>query len=171
MEERDKQPEGEIKRGKSYDLPAGSSLKAEEPAASYGDLMPLIPSDINKAGILKVLRGNDDSRKLFTDLFEKTGLSLNFLAEKVFEMTPKTIRKYKTEKIKLQARVIEHIVQLMGLYTLGKEIFGSVNEFNEWMSDESVGLGYNVPNQLLNTSTGLSLVYEELKRIEFGATA
>jgi uncharacterized protein (DUF2384 family) len=36
---------------------------------------------------------------------------------------------------------------------------------------ENIALGNKKPLDLLNTSTGVDMIYEELKRIEFGATA
>ena len=50
-------------------------------------------------------------------------------------------------------------------------IFGNSTVFNQWLDKENPFFNNNKPAQYLNTSTGIHLIYEELKRIEFGATA
>jgi len=65
----------------------------------------------------------------------------------------------------------EQILKLEGLYKKGIELFESADEFNKWLKSESFGLGNTKPVNLLNSITGIDLVYEELVRIEFGATA
>jgi uncharacterized protein (DUF2384 family) len=62
-------------------------------------------------------------------------------------------------------------MQLMRLYTKGIEIFGSAANFNIWLKTEAYGLNNKKPLMLINSSTGIELIYEELVKIEFGATA
>lgn len=63
--------------------------------------------------------------------------------------------------------------EMTRLHQLGKELFGSAASYEEWLHTPSeMGiLKGKTPLSLLKTSAGIDLVYEELKRIEFGATA
>jgi putative toxin-antitoxin system antitoxin component (TIGR02293 family) len=81
------------------------------------------------------------------------------------------LNKYKNENVKLSALLSEHAIKFTELYKLGIEVFGNNSEFNDWLMDESLGLGYEKPADLLNTSAGLEMVSEELMRIAYGATA
>jgi len=56
------------------------------------------------------------------------------------------------------------------LNDLGKEIFGSKKEFFKWLKTKNFALNNQKPIDLLDTYSGLNLIFEELKRIEFGAT-
>jgi len=106
------------------------------------------------------------------DRFIKTSsLPNKLIAEKVFEISTKTLYTYRQSGKKLPVRLNEQILKLEELYKKGIELFGSANEFNKWLKSESFGLGNTKPVNLLNSITGIDLVYEELVRIEFGATA
>jgi uncharacterized protein (DUF2384 family) len=71
----------------------------------------------------------------------------------------------------LNPRNSELILKLILLYKKGIEIFGNTESFNNWVSKPSFGLGSIVPYSLLNTTTGIDLIFEELVRIEFGDLA
>jgi putative toxin-antitoxin system antitoxin component (TIGR02293 family) len=117
------------------------------------------------------LKQYSGSKKLFSNLIIVTGLPINFLAEMVFEVTPKTLSKYKNENVRIPAVISELAVKLEIMYELGLEIFGSKKDFNRWLGEKSFGLNNKKPAEFLNTSTGIELVYDELNRIAFGATA
>jgi putative toxin-antitoxin system antitoxin component (TIGR02293 family) len=121
--------------------------------------------------VVEELKKPIKSSVIFKKLVSTTGLPVNFLAEQVFEVTPKTFTKYKTYNVKLTSLFFEHVIRFNTLYELGLEIFGTNEEFNSWLMENNIGLGNKRPSEFLNTSTGIELVYEELKRIEYGATA
>jgi uncharacterized protein (DUF2384 family) len=68
-------------------------------------------------------------------------------------------------------RFNEQILKLEELYKKGIELFEDSEGFNKWLKSESYGLGNVKPIDLINSITGIDLIYEELVRIEFGATA
>lgn len=68
-------------------------------------------------------------------------------------------------------RVRELSIKLNELYTIGSRLFGSTYNFNLWLNKPSYGLGGIVPLELLNTITGIDLIFDELVSIEFGTTA
>jgi len=149
----------------------GESVFIIEPKNSSSGSIVIITNPENKSELLKAIQNIDNSSEIFSSLLESTDLSINFLAENVFEMTPKTLSKYKNENVKMTSLISEQALKLKSLFELGIEVFGSKAEFSEWLKDQNIGLGYKKPAELLNTSTGIDLIYEELKRIEFGATA
>lgn len=130
-----------------------------------------LPAMISRSDILNHALLKEESARIFQELIALTKLPLKFLAENVFEVTPKTFAKYRDEKIIMPSRISELAFKLKQLYQAGIEIFGSPQGFNSWLHEESYGLGNHKPDELLNTSIGIDLVFEELKRIEFGATA
>ena len=137
--------------------------------ASYG-VPEAHSSYLNLDEVYEKLIINPDSDKVLGSLIKETELPAITLAE-LFEMTPKTFAKYKTEKLKLPARHYELSLKLIELYKLGKEIFVSAKNFNEWLIKQSYGLGYRIPVKMLNTVTGIELVNEELLRIATGSLA
>ncbi len=83
----------------------------------------------------------------------------------------KSLNRYRQENKKLSPGKSERVLKLMKLYRKGEEIFGKVEEFRKWMDEPAYGLGYMIPETLLETSGGIDLIMEELTRIEFGDLA
>jgi len=127
------------------------------------------PSFFIKNNVLDNL--SKSSRDIFNEVILKTGLTIKILAESIFEITPKTFIKYKNNETKIPSRITELAIELNTLFDLGNEIFGSSTVFNDWLNKEHVFFNNQKPATFLNTSTGIHLIFEELKRIEFGTTA
>ena len=138
-------------------------LQVSEPMAIY------INDAFTKNSVLDNLAKN--SQELFSQVLFNTGLTIKTLAENIFEITPKTLIKYKNNSTKLPSRIAELASELTTLYELGSVVFGSVAVFNNWLDKENIFFNSKKPSTFLNTSTGIRLIFEELKRIEFGATA
>ncbi len=152
-----------MKKNKEYIIEEETLNIASEPIAIY------LPSSFVKNNVLDNIAQN--SKELFTKVMTITGLTIKILSENIFEITPKTFIKYKNNETKIPARITELAIELSTLYELGNVVFGSSAVFNQWLDKENPFFNNNKPVQYLNTSTGIHLIYEELKRIEFGATA
>lgn len=118
--------------------------------------------------VLKAKEGM--SITLFNTLAAFTGLSKTQLASFI-HADPKTLRNYKTRKQKLGRVESEQLLQILNLYKKGTEVFDSVKTFNQWLKEPAFGLGNSTPLELMYTPGGISLIMEELLRIEFGALA
>ncbi len=137
----------------------------EEPGALYMSLPQ------NKNLVLSLLEGDVSSKELLAQVLKITGLTIQNLAQSVFEITPKTFIKYKNNEVKLPSRIAELAIELSALYELGNELFGNNEDFNLWLETPNAFFGNKKPSAFLNTSSGISLIFQELKAIEFGATA
>ena len=93
------------------------------------------------------------------------------LTEDVFKKTLKTFTNYKQHNTLLDSVTSEKLLKLFSLYDKGIVVFGAIEEFNKWMKEPAFGLGNQIPRTLLDTITGIDLVQEELKRIEYGDLA
>jgi uncharacterized protein (DUF2384 family) len=111
------------------------------------------------------------SNSIFDKLFKDTRLPVKTLAEQVFEVTPKTLNTYRITGKNIPMHVRELSIKLSGLYAKGNRVFGSTDNFNDWLKKKSYGLGGMKPIELLNTVTGIEMISDELVSIEFGTTA
>ena len=113
-----------------------------------------------------------DTKKILSELIVSMGIEQKFLAEKVFDITPNTLRAYRQEKSKeLSPRLKEIALSIQALYEKGKEIFLTNDSFNQWLAQSQIGLEGRKPVEMVNTIAGINMVIEELLRIEHGATA
>ena len=151
---------------------AESSAAGKSPAKMVAVASPAFPAGstaTTKADIMKELSTDRESHVILSEIGEITRLPLKTLAEQIYDVTPKTLASYRTKGRHFPKRMTEVSIKLRDLYKKGIEIFGNTSRFNTWLSRESAGLGNLQPLDLMGTSTGIDLVYEELLRIEFGA--
>lgn len=110
-----------------------------------------------------------DAKKM-QELMLFTHHDKNFFAE-ILHISPKTIERYIKEDKKFNPTESEKILKLEQVYEWGKEVFGDIDTFNEWIEEPAYGLADRVPKTLMQTHGGLALVEEELIRIAYGALA
>ncbi len=102
-------------------------------------------------------------------LSQKTSLSMKEIAWAV-HISERTLQRYSDDR-KLDKATTEKVIELAQLYQHGMEVFGSQEKFNGWMRHPSVFFGGKLPIELLDTTTGISLIHDELTRIEYGVFA
>ena len=157
-----------MKKTVVYNIENDDNLNlVNEPTALYFSSFTDIGYDKNN--VLENLAIN--SKILFNKILSVSGLTIKTLAENIFEITPKTLIKYKNNTTKIPSRIAELAIELNTLYLQGNVVFGDSVVFNEWLEKENTFFNNKKPSNFLNTSTGIHLIFEELKRIEFGATA
>lgn len=127
------------------------------------------PSIQDKYNIVLNAR-NGLSTKAFYDIVMLTGIKKEELAE-IFHTTMKTIMRYTQSEKNLDITASEQALKIIALFKQGNELFGDIQSFRNWLAKPQYGLGRLIPFQLLQTSSGIDLISDELSRIEYGATA
>lgn len=108
--------------------------------------------------------------KAALDFISVSGFSYQEFQE-IFNTTVKTIQNYVIQDMKLDAALSEKLLKSFALFNKGIELFGSPRAFHDWLNTSAYGLGNQIPYNLMDTITGISLVEEELIRIEYGDLA
>lgn len=108
---------------------------------------------------------------VFEDIAEISGIDRNTLAEKIFDVSYKTVKRYLKESKNFNPRNSELSLKLLHMFRKGIRVFGNKESFIRWINKPAYGIGEIVPFEIINTSTGIDLIEDELSRIEFGATA
>ncbi len=103
----------------------------------------------------------------FDRLLQRSGMAKGVLAS-LIGIDPRTIDNYRKKNRKFDILEGELILKLERLFVLGEDVFEDMAEFIAWLDLPSIGLGNRKPMLLLNTSTGIDLVYEELMRTAHG---
>jgi putative toxin-antitoxin system antitoxin component (TIGR02293 family) len=108
--------------------------------------------------------------KAALDFLSLSGFTQNEFQE-TFKTTVKTIQNHVMRKLSLDAALSEKLLKSFALYDKGTALFGSANNFHQWLHTPAYGLGNQQPFTLMDTITGMQLIEEELIRIEYGALA
>ena len=80
-------------------------------------------------------------------------------------------RRNQKENKNFDALYTEKIYEVSMLTNYGVEVFGSIDNFNQWLSTSNVALGGIVPKTLLDSTFGIQVLKDELGRIEHGILA
>ncbi len=83
----------------------------------------------------------------------------------------RTLQRYQKQKIGLDATATEKILAIIELCLIGEEVFGDQESFSNWLRTNNLALGNVKPKELLDTAKGISMVMDELIRIEHGILA
>jgi putative toxin-antitoxin system antitoxin component (TIGR02293 family) len=106
----------------------------------------------------------------FTRLSDYVHLGMDEWAD-FLHLSERTIQRYKKEGKTFDPIYSEKIVIIELLYKKGIDVFGIEDNFYTWMDTKSVALGGVRPKDMLDTSFGITMVYDELGRIEHGIFA
>jgi putative toxin-antitoxin system antitoxin component (TIGR02293 family) len=108
--------------------------------------------------------------KVFVNFAEKSPFDLNEWSG-FLHLSERTMQRYKKEGRTFDALQSEKILEIALLYKMGTGIFGNGDKFNLWLESENLALGKIKPKDLFDSTFGISLLKDELTRIEHGILA
>lgn len=148
---------------RSYVMPeTASMLMANDLLVPYETYFK---SPLAKLGAIKKGLRSD----AITDLLQVTGATQIDVA-RWLDITEPTLRKHIQGSRELNRGLSEHIIQLFELFDKGLDTFGALDEFKSWLKHYNPGIDA-VPFDLLDTLTGISIVLNQLIRIDYGVLA
>ena len=126
-----------------------------------------IPGRLSNAEVISWLQSEDINWKYM--LFFKQYSSLkDETISKWLNISVRTLRNYRKPDNKLKDNVREQLLLLLSLFKHGNEIFGSSEDFNNWLNEENFYFDGNRPVSYLNTVTGIRFVENRLTAMEYG---
>lgn len=128
------------------------NLTIKTPLETEKDYIHLIRKGVRKSSLDCLMEAADISLKDMADIMQVTGKEL--ASKKPNEL--------------LEKDQAEKAVNIARLYALGEESFGSADEFQKWMNSRIKSLGNQRPKDFLDTSSGISLLMDEIIRIQHG---
>jgi len=96
--------------------------------------------------------------------------NLNFSIRSMTQLlniTERTIQR-KGDLDLLDISTTEQILQVAEVFSRGNDVFGSPENFQDWMKVENVSLGGKRPIELLPSRYGAQMVLDVIGRIEYG---
>lgn len=106
------------------------------------------------------------SKKALISLAKQISLTIQEVAD-IMHISERTLQRY-TPATLIKTEHAEKAIELARLYQRGIEVFGTINNFNDWMKTPNYTLNGESPLNLLDTSIGFELILQTLGRIEYG---
>ena len=123
--------------------------------------------DIIREPALKYQKATEGITKSdFLAIVSNTGMNLTQFST-LLPVSKRTIEKAKDQDL-LSPVVSDRVLQIASLYQYGSNIFGSNQQFQEWLQSSLIALGGKKPVEFINNDTGISMVNDLLGRIEHG---
>jgi putative toxin-antitoxin system antitoxin component (TIGR02293 family) len=144
---------------------------AAEPMAVYGastSLIGLLNYNLATStdfDLLNLAR-KGISKKSLVGLARQISLTIQEVAG-IMHISERTLQRY-TPATLIKSEYAEKAIELARLYERGMEVFGTMDNFNDWMKTPNYTLNGETPLSLLDTSIGFDLVFQAIGRIEYG---
>jgi putative toxin-antitoxin system antitoxin component (TIGR02293 family) len=122
-----------------------------------------IYSDENR--MLRIAR-KGITKAAYEKIADYTGLTDKEFSSLIHITTRTLQRKEANELLPIEAS--ERVVLIGKIYYKGEQTFGSSDKFKQWMQKKSAALNNKTPLSYLDTLTGITIIQDELVRIEHG---
>lgn len=137
------------------------------PKINYKRVMTALPKRLNDADILLLLQGEKVNWEHVRTLKEITSFNDDIISNWL-NVSVKTFRLYKKPEQEINVNIKEHVLVLLALIQHGKNVFGSTEEFEKWLTSENFYFDNNAPIDFLKTITGIRFLDDRLTAMEFG---
>jgi len=138
--------------------------------ATTKDLIRDIPANISDSQVVIYLH----SEKLGTKqvrLFKSLTHSSDKVISEWFDVSEKTFQSYRRPKAKLNINFKEKLLLLISLYKQGEKVFGSKEEFNNWLEKPNFHFNNKRPVDFFKTISGIRYIEDRLTGILYGDNA
>jgi len=146
-------------------LPIFADLRKRE-----SELIEALPAQISPSWYIAKLYDKTFEAVYIHTLRKMSNVSKKALSE-VLNITTKTLDTYSDHPEKIRIDTKEHVLMLMSLWKHGAEVFGSRDEFNEWLHEPNFYFDHKEPITFLNTNNGIRFIDNRLTAMEYGDNA
>lgn len=134
------------------------------------NILRTIPSRVDTNATLGLIKNNQIGPQHLQAI--KT-LTL-FNDEKIsdwLDISVKTFRSYKKPESIIKDRIKEQAIMTLSLIKHGIEVFGSKENFSEWLEEKNFFFGHKAPIEFMDTHSGIKFIDDRLTGIEYGDNA
>ncbi|MGK5095168.1 antitoxin Xre/MbcA/ParS toxin-binding domain-containing protein [Deltaproteobacteria bacterium TL4] len=135
---------------------------------SIGEMLGLTQATPTPLDLVEITRTGIPKRAIST-LAECFDLTIPELT-KYLHVSERTLQRYTPEKL-LSSPLSDHLLQMAKVYAKSLDVFEDAEDTTCWLKQPSLALGNIAPIELLDTSSGIEMVLDELIRIEYGVVA
>ena len=135
-------------------------------------LLEKIPGNPSPEKILPFIQMNIINGKYFQLIKVFTKYNDGDISD-LMQINIKTFRTYKSKRTASvkSSFLSERLVMLLSLFKHGKEVFGNVEKFDEWLNKKNFLFAKKSPREFLNTMSGIKFVNDRLTGMQYGDNA
>ena len=126
-----------------------------------------IPAKVSEPEMLYAIRQNNITSEQIFNLKKLSGQTDELLSLSL-NLNIKTFRNYKVKQLPMKPYLQEHVFALLSLFTHGIDIFGTSDQFDEWLQKPNHFFDNDSPIDFLNTISGIKYTDDRLTAMEYG---
>jgi uncharacterized protein (DUF2384 family) len=130
-------------------------------------LLNKIPDRISDSEVLNLLH-NANIDWMYIKTFKEYAELKDEVMSEWLNINVRTLRNYKKPENKFKDNIKEQLILLFSLFKHGKEVFGDMDAFREWLNSGNFYFDKKAPVSYLNTVTGIRFVDDRLTALEYG---
>lgn len=145
----------------------GNLLYMKKNESEENILLKEVPEQIKDSEIINFLYTKDVNWKYVNAIKTLTDFNDDVISEWL-NVSVRTFRTYRKPKVKFKENVKEQVLLLLALIKHGMAVFGSIQEFQQWLNKSNFYFDNKRPGSFLNTVTGVKFVDDRLTAMEYG---
>ena len=142
-------------------------MKTKKQKPVYSINLEDIPEQISDSEVLTYLQTKNIDWNYLNNIKKITDFNDEVISNWL-NVSVKTYRSYRLPNNKFKDNVKEQIILLLSVVRHGINVFGTANEFNQWLNSRNFFFDNKNPNAILNTVSGIRFVDDRLTSIEYG---
>src|SRR5436189_218328 len=123
-------------------------------AAKSASIIKKLPSSVDYTEVVNYL-SDWDNRTNYLDVFKDYSQLNDVQISYMLDLDVKTFRSYKSEKKPLSERLKEQTIALLSLFKHGMLVFGSSDNFQNWLKSRNFIFDGAAPEKNLQTISGI----------------
>jgi len=139
-------------------------------ANKYPDEFNEIPNRMSDGDIVFWMKANDINWS-FINMFKGFTSIPDETISDWLNISVRSFRNYKKPENRIKENIKEHILLLLSLFKHGNEVFGSIDDFKQWLNSENFYFDGFKPETFLNTVSGIRFIDDNLTGMEYGDNA
>lgn len=136
-------------------------------ASAESIILKDVPGHINDGEILHFLYTKDINWQHVNAIKTLTDFNDAVISDWL-NVSVKTFREYKKPQTTFKENVKEQVLLLLSLIKHGIQVFGSIEEFDQWLNRKNFYFDNKSPATFLNTVTGVKFVDDRITAMEYG---
>lgn len=134
------------------------------------DLIKDIPANISDSQVIIYIQSKKFGTKQ-VKFFKELTHSTDKIISEWFDISEKTFQSYRSSNSNFNINFKEKLLLLLSLYKQGERVFGSKDEFNEWLEKPNFHFNNEAPVKFFKTISGIRYIEDRLTGIEYGDNA
>lgn len=135
--------------------------------SSAKEIYKNIPTRISDSQVIDIIESKDLGSSQLRSLKSIAESNDKTLSE-WFDVSEKTLQNYRSAKVKFNTNFKEKLLLLLSLYKRGVSVFGSKEDFNDWLKKPNFQFDNKRPADYFKTISGIRYIESRLIGMTYG---